>query len=115
MGWNGDDDDDDDFYEYDEPISIFDNNDVRTVIFIRLSPSKPHEPAGPITGVPDMEYGFTTKSTAPTEPIYYKWDWGDGTFSDWLRRYTSDEICEAIHTWKEKGAYNIRVKAKDVD
>jgi len=112
MGWNGN---DDGFYEYDEPISIYDNNSVRGVMFIRLSPSKPHKPAGPNNGVPNMEYGFTTKSTAPKDPIYYKWDWGDGTFSDWMGRYNSNEICEATHTWKEKGSYNIRVKAKDVD
>jgi hypothetical protein len=112
MGWNGD---DDGFYEYDEPIGIYDNNSVRGIMFIRLSPSKPHKPAGPNTGVPNMEYNFTTKSTAPKDPIYYKWDWGDGTFSDWMGRYNSNEICEAKHTWKEKGSYDIRVKAKDVD
>ena len=112
MGWNGG---EDGFYEYDKPISIYDNNSVRGVMFIRLSPSKPHKPAGPNVGAPDMEYNFTTQSTAPKDPIYYKWDWGDGTFSDWLGRYNSDEICETSHTWKEKGNYNIRAKARDVN
>ena len=112
MGWYGD---DDGFYDYDEPISIFDDNSVRGVMFIRLSPSKPHKPAGPNTGVPDMELGFTTSSTAPKDPIYYKWDWGDGTNTDWMGRYNSNELCEATHTWKEKDIYKIRVKAKDVD
>ena len=112
MGWNGN---NDSFYEYDEPINIFDNNAVRGVMFIRLSPSKPHKPTGPNNGVPGINYNFTTRTTAPKDPIYYRWDWGDGTFSDWMGRYNSNEVCEATHKWKEKGSYSIRVKAKDID
>jgi hypothetical protein len=112
MGWYGN---DNGFYEYNKPIDIYDNNSVRTVIFIRLAPNKPQKPIGPYIGIPGMNYNFTTKTTAPNDPIYYQWDWGDGTFSDWIGRYNSNEICEASHVWKEKGLYNIKVKAKDVD
>ena len=112
MGWYGE---KNKFYTYNKPIDIYDNNSVRKVIFIRLSPSKPHQPVGPNVGAPNIEYNFTTTTTAPNDPIYYQWDWGDDAYSDWLGRYASDEMCKASHTWKEKGTYNIRVKAKDGD
>ena len=112
MGWYGD---DDGFYDYDQPISIYDNNSLRRLIFIRLSPNKPQKPVGPSTGAAGTSYPFTTQTTAPKDPIYYKWDWGDGTFTDWLGRYNSGDICEATHAWKSDGTYKIRVKAKDVD
>jgi hypothetical protein len=112
MGWEGD---DNGFYEYDQPILIYDNNSVRGVMFIRLSPHRPQKPVGPSTGAAGTEYPFTTQTTAPKDPIYYKWDWGDGTFTDWMGRYNSGDICEATHKWKLDGTYNIRVKARGVD
>ena len=40
--------------------------------------------------------------TSSTDPdnyrIYYKWDWGDGNFGDWLGLYDSGKICKAKHT-----------------
>jgi len=110
MGWYGT---SDDWYEYDEPIAGYDNISVRKVIFIRIAPNKPQKPVGPSTGETGINYKYNTTTTSPKgEPIYYKWDWGDGTFTDWLGRYNSGETCEALHTWKEKGNYNVRVKAK---
>ena len=110
FGWTGL---NDNFYNYDQAIDIYDNNSLRGLMFIRLSPNKPQKPVGPSTGVPGLNYNFTTTTTVPKqEIIYYRWDFGDGTFSDWLGRYNSGETCEVSHAWKEKGIYNIRVKAK---
>ncbi|GAI41845.1 unnamed protein product, partial [marine sediment metagenome] len=47
------------------------------------------------------------------DQVYYKWDWGDGSYSDWLGPYASGDETSATHTWSQ-GGYNIKVKAKDI-
>ena len=47
------------------------------------------------------------------EDIYYKFDWDDGEMSEWLGPYQSGDLCSATHTWKKRGNYEIKVKAKD--
>ena len=113
FGWTGT---NDGFYNYDQAIDIYDNNSLRGLLFIRISPSKPQTPVGPSTGVPGINYNFTTMTTTlDKEIIYYKWDFGDGTSSEWLGRYNSGETCEMSHSWKEKGLYRVTVKAKSVE
>jgi len=78
-------------------------------------PKKPNKPTGPIVGKPGVDYTYYTSPADPNEnQRFYKWDWGDGTFSDWLGPYNSDENIEATHAWAKKDIYEIRVKAKDV-
>ena len=48
------------------------------------------------------------------DKIYYMWDWGDGTYSQWVGPYNSDDICSMTYKWTTKGTYEIRVKAKDI-
>jgi hypothetical protein len=113
FGWNGN---NNSWYVYDEPILDYDDNNMRRVIFIRLSPSKPQKPIGPITGTPGVEQDFTTTTTVKNGlPIYYRWDWDDGTYSDWMGRYESGETCKASHIWKDRGKYSVRVKARDAN
>ncbi|KAA0003281.1 MAG: hypothetical protein FE048_01870 [Thermoplasmata archaeon] len=79
------------------------------------APNKPTRPSGPITGEVGKEYAYTTSTTDPDgDKVYYKWDWGDGSYSNWLGPYNSGEICEASHIWEEKGNYAIKVISKDV-
>ncbi len=113
MGWYGT---ENNWYVYNDSILDYDDNSVRKVIFIRIAPNKPQKPVGPGNGSPGLKYDFQTQTTVKNNlPIYYRWDWGDGTFSNWMGRYESGEICTASHTWKEKGKYQIRVKARDVN
>ena len=77
-------------------------------------PLTPSAPFGEISGRPITEYAYVTFTSDPdSEDIYYKWDWGDGYFSDWLGPFNSGEFAWATHSWKEPGTYEIRVKAKD--
>jgi hypothetical protein len=79
-------------------ISAFDNQ----------RPDKPDTPIGPTKGSPGVEYTFTTSGSDPDgDDITYRWDWDDGTISDWLN------TTEASHTWDVKDNYDIRVKTKD--
>jgi hypothetical protein len=79
-------------------------------------PSKPEKPNGPTEGKPEIEYTFETISTDPYgEKIYYNWSWGNENYSDWIGPYNSGEICIASNVWLEKGNFEIKVKAKNVN
>jgi len=81
-----------------------------------LPPDTPGAPDGPEEGVTGVEYTFTASTTDPNgDQIYYMFDWGDGTFSDWLGPENSSMPIEGSHAWDGAGDYNIRVKAKDVN
>ncbi len=63
----------------------------------------------------DKNYTFTARSTDPDGIfVYYMWDFGDGTVSDWMGPYVSGSIAGASHAWTQVGIYQIRVKAKDI-
>ena len=76
-------------------------------------PATPTEPDGPTEGAVGVEYAFTSSTTDPEgDDIYYLFDWGDETQSEWLGPYPSGDIVEASHSWNE-GEYQIKAKAKD--
>lgn len=84
------------------------NNDVQ------LAPNTPTAPIGPATGVVNMGYQFSTVTTDPqNDPIYYLFDWGDGTNSSWVGPFASGTPGTATHTWTATGVYGVKVKAKD--
>ena len=57
-------------------------------------------------------YVYTAETTDPDgDNFFFKWDWDDGTESDWIGPYTQGGT--GNHSWSEAGIYYIRVKAKD--
>jgi len=77
-------------------------------------PYKPEKPKGSTQGKVNQKYNYSTKTTdSDNDEIYYIWDWGDETYSDWLGPYLSGEQCNTSYTWDKEGEYKIRVKAKD--
>ena len=59
---------------------------------------------------------FSAKTSDPDgDQLYYLWDWGDNTTSDWLGPYNSGEEIIASHSWSDEGVYEIKVKAKDAN
>jgi hypothetical protein len=79
-------------------------------------PVLPPAPEGPDSGVTMREYTFTAITTDPEEEmIYYMFDWGDGTTSEWVGPYSSGVAGSAMHHWGSAGTYEIKVKAKDVN
>jgi len=89
-------------------------NQILHVTVLGNPPEKPSKPQGPTSGTAGVEYTYTTSTTDPDDDqIHYKWDWGDGTYSDWLGPHDSGEIVSANHIWDEEGNYEIKVKAKD--
>jgi len=45
--------------------------------------------------------------------IYCKWDWGDGTITDWTGPYANAEKVCTTHSWSSSGDYEIKVNLKD--
>lgn len=69
---------------------------------------------GPSEGVTRREYTFIGRSTDPDEnQIYYLFDWGDGSQSQWLGPKNSGENITKNNSWSSKGDYAVKVKAKD--
>jgi len=70
--------------------------------------------SGPGFGKPGIEYTYNVEIYDRNEDdIYFKVDWGDGSYSDWLGPYQSGDNKSTKHAWSN-GTYNLRVKAKDV-
>jgi hypothetical protein len=77
-------------------------------------PNKPEKPNGTINGKINTNYTYSTVSVdLEGDKIFYLFDWGDGSNTDWIGPFDSGEIVINNHTWLEKGNFNIRVKAKD--
>ncbi|UCB58722.1 MAG: PKD domain-containing protein [Thermoplasmatales archaeon] len=79
---------------------------------------KPNKPT--ISGDKEGEIGeeltFSTTTTDPNElQLYYMWDWGNETTSDWIGLYNSGESVSTSHSWTEEGVYKVRVKAKNTN
>jgi hypothetical protein len=78
-------------------------------------PHNPNPPSGPSQGVVGSNHEFTGESTDPDgDDLYYKFDWGDGSYCDWQGPYPSGTIVACNHTWFEGGTFEVKVKVKDV-
>jgi hypothetical protein len=112
FGWNQ-------FYEYIDLYTFNLYGDPSLVlqgINVEGKPDKPLTPSGPLNGKLGKEYTYTTSTTDPDDDqLYYMWDWGDGTFSDWIGPYSSGAECSESHIWNNRGGFNMKVKAKDIN
>jgi len=104
-------------FDLSEEISLGNHSYFMSDLFDseNICPNTPTTPTGPSTGKINEEQTFFTKTIdLDKDSVYYLFDWGDGSDSDWLGSFESGEQCEASHTWETKGDYEIKVKARDV-
>jgi hypothetical protein len=47
------------------------------------------------------------------DQVFYKFDWDDGTFSDWLGPYNPGQEIEVKNAWDNSGIFSVKAKAKD--
>ena len=79
-------------------------------------PDKPVKPSGITEGKPGIDYTYTSSTIDPDgDQIFYLFDWSDGTDSGWIGPYESGEEANASYIWNERGDFEIRVKAKDIN
>lgn len=89
---------------------------VQHIIPVVNNPPLIPEIDGPNTGKSGVEYNFTFSTTDPeTDDVFYYIMWGDGYVEPWIGPFDSGEIINISHSWKTKGTYIIKAKAKDVN
>jgi PKD domain len=77
-------------------------------------PRTPDRPSGPTNGKIHVPHEYTSRSSDPdTNVMYYLFDWGDGTTSNWVKQQDNGDGV-ASHTWDQRGTYEVKVKAKDI-
>ncbi len=88
---------------------------------LETGPPKPQKPVGPHGGiilgriVEGNSYTFSTLNNDIDQLLSYKWDWGDGTYSEWPAYLPSGVGVTGTHTWAGIGSYSIHVKAKNMN
>jgi len=82
-------------------------------------PSTPSTPSGNSMGYVNQPITFTTVSYDPDawrrDKISYRWDWDDGSYSEWLGSYESGETVTATYSWNKPGNYDVNVSAVDLN
>jgi hypothetical protein len=88
-----------------------------TLLYVGATPhvdesiiSTPKVPSGPIEGATEMSYTYETGGSVSDEghPVQYRFDWGDGTKSEWLPVGTRS----AVKSWSSPGIYSVRARAR---
>jgi len=78
-------------------------------------PEKPLRPVGIIDGKTNTDYYYSSSSIDPNgDQIFFLFDWGDGTDSNWIGPYDSGEIVNITHSWNMRRNYEIKTKVKDI-
>lgn len=70
----------------------------------------PAAPSGPGEGFLDVEYDYSVYTTNPN--AFWMFDWGDGTYSEWLSIEESENSITQSHSWSSIGIYQVRVQFK---
>ena len=77
-------------------------------------PTQPLKPIGRKSGLVNRSYTYVSGSMdADGDRLYYKFKWGDKTFSDWLGPYDEGDLAWAHHSWSEARQHKIEVLARD--
>ncbi len=77
-------------------------------------PGTPEKPEGCTFIEVGVSYAYTSSSSDGDEDmIRYRFDWGDGSLSDWSSYKNSDDNITMSHFWTEINNYSIRVISQD--
>ncbi|MBU1625751.1 hypothetical protein KKB18_00090, partial [bacterium] len=78
-------------------------------------PNAPYSPNGPSKGWINTPYTFKTLSIDEShDMLSIKFDWGDGTLSDWTEFMESGKPLSMVHSFNSTGTFDIRAMAQDV-
>jgi len=87
---------------------------INPISMKNIRPDKPIV-IGETTGIQNVAYTFSAITYDPDfDFVFYKFDWGDNTTSEWLGPFAYNISGTASHIWRNNGSYNVRVIAKDI-
>ena len=93
------------------PSSGDDNNDTSEQ---NNPPETPVKPSGPTFIEIDVEYTYSSSTyDVDGDQIRYRFDWGDGNYSNWSDFMFSNTSVSMSHLWSVISNYNVRVMAQD--
>ncbi len=100
---------DNDVSGWSSPLSI-----TITQLTNNTPPNTPSISSGPTEGCTSGNYSCSTSTTDPDEDhVQYRFDWGDGIFSNWTSLVSSGDTTTVSHRWRNPGNYSIRAQAQD--
>jgi len=109
-GWAGD---NNGWYAYTGPFPHYNDITFRKALIMVADPP-PQLLQVTQAGLIHTPYTYQAKTNHKNvSVVYYQFDWGDGSMSEWLGRYDPGEWCNASHSWNDSGVYAIRVRASD--
>ncbi len=80
-----------------------------------VQPNTPMITSGDTEGVPATTYTYGGSTTDPDgNRVSYRFDFDDGTISDWSEPCASGASGSASHSWTDPGTYVVRMQAKDI-
>ena len=79
-------------------------------------PETPIKPSGPTFVEIGVEYNYSSSTfDVDGNQISFRFDWGDGNFSDWSDFVVSNASVSMSHNWSSILTYEVRVIAQDTD
>jgi hypothetical protein len=97
--------------EVEEPYT---DSDTAGIFVLQNTPPCPPDITGDTFGEPGQELTFRASGMDPDgDDIYYRFEWGDDTQSDWIGPVKSGQVVVQEHTWEIEGEYEVRAKLKD--
>jgi len=77
-------------------------------------PVTPPAPSGVTSGRTNTSYDFTATTTDPDgDSICFRFQWGDGTTSEWSNWVAIGDTITMSHLWADSGTFQLKTQAKD--
>jgi hypothetical protein len=81
-----------------------------------IPPHTPNQPTGPTFIERGVTYTYSSSAYDPdSQQVRLRFNWGDGTLSNWTMFITSNTTTSSNHMWENTSAYNITVIAQDIN
>ena len=77
-------------------------------------PNAPSAPLGKVVGCMGVEYSYSTLAIDPKDNfVQYRFDWGDGSISEWTSLARSGSTLQSSHSWEDPGEYIVKSQSRD--
>jgi len=78
-------------------------------------PNQPARPSGEQNGKIGSSYEYVSYVSDPDgDDMQIMFDWGDGTYSNWIGPVESETIVGEYHTYAIQGTFPVKIKARDI-